>query len=511
MTDPVTNNFSLVLPTVGGDLNIWGGILNNGVITAIDSALGSNFPVTINSSDVTLTASQFQNAIFILSGVLTGNRSLIIPLSPNSGTLACGGRFVVVNNTTGNFTVTVKTAATASTGVTVAQGFTAFLYSDQTNVGYCTLGTPAFALASAGNPNQLLAGTAASVNTNAQFAYDYVNGALYICTVTGTSTTAVWVNPVLASIAAPTPQGYLTPTSNTPIVPTDVPNAAAVYYTPFVGQYTVVHNGTGVVPVRFSQMQLTLTSSQLANNIYDVFLAYNSGSMVIGTGPSWLASGGSITAGSCARGTGAGSTALIRTNGFYVNTVDISLIWNTGSGNTTITVLAGQGIYLGSLSIDATNGQVSCYRQYGQSRKWGIWNAFNRMPIILKAGDSTASWLQGGTTPGPANGLTANSLMVFTGLAEEVTNITYDQTINGQGSDTGICGVGYNVTNAYSGYHGRSIPNNVNGGMSTHAAYDATPALGLQTVTALNSSQTGTNVIFFGTEANCLLAAEWAG
>lgn len=191
-----TDNYNLALPVVGGDTGTWGTLLNNGDLSPIDSILGANFPVTINASDVNLSTTQFQNAIFVLTGVLTGNRSLIVPLSPNSLTLACGGRFVVVNNTTGNFNVTVKTSAVGSTGVTVPRGFSAMLYSDQTNVGYATTGLPAFAAAVSGNPNGQLAGTAGSVNTNASLAFDYANGVLYACTTTGNAAGAVWTSPV---------------------------------------------------------------------------------------------------------------------------------------------------------------------------------------------------------------------------------------------------------------------------------------------------------------------------
>lgn len=197
MSDPVTDNYGLVLPTVGSDGGLWGGFQNNGIFSPLDSILGANFPVTINASDVNLSTSQFQNAIFVLSGVLTGNRSLIVPLSPNSATLACGGRFVVVNNTTGNFNVTVKTAAIGSVGVTVPQGFSAMLYSDKTNVGYATTGLPAFAAAVNGNPNTQLAGTAGSATTNASLAFDYTNGILYVCTTTGNAAGAVWTVPVV--------------------------------------------------------------------------------------------------------------------------------------------------------------------------------------------------------------------------------------------------------------------------------------------------------------------------
>lgn len=200
MPDPVTDNYSIVLPTVGGDSGTWGGIQNNGIFSPVDAILGANLPVTINASDVNLTTTQFQNAIFVLTGVLTADRSLIIPLSPNSATLACGGRLVVVNNTTGNFNVTVKTIAAGSTGVVVPQGFTAFLYSDKTNVGYASNGLPGFAKAIAGTPNGTLGGTAGSVNTNASLAYDYTNNILYVCTTSGAAGVAVWSTPGISAL-----------------------------------------------------------------------------------------------------------------------------------------------------------------------------------------------------------------------------------------------------------------------------------------------------------------------
>ena len=207
MADPVTNNFSLIQPTVGADLNIWGGVLNNGVVAALDATLGSNLAVAITVADVTLTASQWQNAIFVVSGVLTGARNLILPLSPNSATVAVGGRFVVVNNTTAAYSLTVKTAASGSTGVVVPQGFTALLYSDGTNVGYGNNnGLPGYAAASNGNPNTQLAGTAGSVNTNASLAFDYVNNLLYICVTTGNAAGAVW-----AQTSVTIPRGFDTP------------------------------------------------------------------------------------------------------------------------------------------------------------------------------------------------------------------------------------------------------------------------------------------------------------
>ncbi len=223
MTDPVSNNYSLTLPTVGGDSGTWGTVLNSGVITVVDAALGANFSTVITSADVTLTTTQFQNAIFVVSGTLTGNRNLIVPLSPNSTTAACGGRFVVVNNGAGAFNLSVKTATTGSSAV-VPQGFAAALYSDGVNVKSALDGLPGYAKASNGTPSSL-PGTAGSVNTNASLAYDYANNKLYVCT-TSSTTAATWMLPVTAIPAPPTfytpdVQVFTSGTSQTYTTPTN--------------------------------------------------------------------------------------------------------------------------------------------------------------------------------------------------------------------------------------------------------------------------------------------------
>ena len=68
--------------------------------------------------DTTLTAAQTRNNILQFTGALTGNRNIIVPVSPQS--------WGVFNNTTGAFTLTVKTAA--GPGVLVTQGASASVY-----------------------------------------------------------------------------------------------------------------------------------------------------------------------------------------------------------------------------------------------------------------------------------------------------------------------------------------------------------------------------------------------
>lgn len=76
------------------------------------------------SSDVTLTTTEAGNIIQSYTGLLTGNINVIVPT-----TVAI---YFIYNNTTGAFSLTVKTAT--GTGVQVTQGKRNIVYCDGTNV-----------------------------------------------------------------------------------------------------------------------------------------------------------------------------------------------------------------------------------------------------------------------------------------------------------------------------------------------------------------------------------------
>ena len=80
--------------------------------------------VTMTSADLTLTALQYCKPIIVLSGALTANLNLIFP--------AIAGEWTVVNNCTGSYTVTCKTAA--GTGAVVTPGRTRIIWGDGTNI-----------------------------------------------------------------------------------------------------------------------------------------------------------------------------------------------------------------------------------------------------------------------------------------------------------------------------------------------------------------------------------------
>jgi hypothetical protein len=298
------------------------------------------------------------------------------------------------------------------------------------------------------------------------------------------------------------PQGYLTLTSATPIIAADVTASTAVYYTPYIGNLVPIYNGTIFTITQFSELTLALNSNHVASTLYDLFVINDSGTVRLVTGPAWNNS----TAGSCSRGSGAGTTELERLNGIWVNKNDATMRY----GATTVSVSARRGVFVGSLFMDGTNGQVSCHRAYGQSRKWGLWNAYNRHLTYLKAGDATASWAYGTASFRASNASTANSLTVFCGLAEEVIELEGYQNLTGtaQLSEAKV-GIGWNSTSAASGFTSKSSTNAGSSFLTLTSKFLQVPSIGINVVTLLEFGQTSGDT-FLGGEDDSLLIAKWA-
>lgn len=115
----------------------------------IDKALGSAVQFTVGASDITLTISDAQNQRIVLTGTPGASRYIIIPFKYLSATTAVGGMWIVDNQTNAN--QYVVTEAPGSTGVTVATGRKALVYSDGTDVKFA-------------DETRLIAGTGISVS-----------------------------------------------------------------------------------------------------------------------------------------------------------------------------------------------------------------------------------------------------------------------------------------------------------------------------------------------------------
>lgn len=76
------------------------------------------------ASDITLTDAEARNAVHEYTGALTGNIAVIVPAEAKP--------YSVFNNTSGAYTLTVKTSG--GSGIAVTQGKKVLLVCDGTNV-----------------------------------------------------------------------------------------------------------------------------------------------------------------------------------------------------------------------------------------------------------------------------------------------------------------------------------------------------------------------------------------
>jgi hypothetical protein len=307
------------------------------------------------------------------------------------------------------------------------------------------------------------------------------------------------INAALVNITA-LPQGYLTPTSVTPVIVSSVTAGTTVYYTPFVGNLCPIYNGTSMIVTEFAELSLSLVASHVASAIYDVFVINDAGTVRLVTGPAW----NTATAGAGARGTGAGTTELVRTSGIWTNANSMTARY----GATTVSVDANKGTYVGSIHMDGSNGQLTCHVDWGQSRKFGIWNAYNRQTRILKAGDSTATWAWGTNTIQSSNATAANSLTIFSGLAEEFYDLTFDQWVSNPAAGLVDVGIGYNSVSAFSGLRGAGSGTVA---LKLTARHIALPSIGINTISALERATSGSSSTFNGGEDEMVLSAKWRG
>ena len=82
--------------------------------------------ITMSGTSVTLTNIQSAYPVINVTGTLTANSTLLIP--------AQVGEWIIVNNTTGSYTLTAQMVG--GSGVALTQGYSTYTYADGTNVYY---------------------------------------------------------------------------------------------------------------------------------------------------------------------------------------------------------------------------------------------------------------------------------------------------------------------------------------------------------------------------------------
>jgi len=131
MASTFSTNLHLELQATGEDSGTWGANLNNNVFANIDNRLGSALSLPLSNTDVILNTAQTLNNWIVLTGTLTGNVNVIFP--------QIGGTWLFSNNTTGAFTVTIKTTAVSGGTTVLPQGVAQFVVlngTDAANLQY---------------------------------------------------------------------------------------------------------------------------------------------------------------------------------------------------------------------------------------------------------------------------------------------------------------------------------------------------------------------------------------
>lgn len=127
MPSTFTPSLRLELQAAGENAAVWGDKAN-AVFSELEQSVAGVEPIPMLDGTTTLTLAygdddQSRNAVLVLTGTLTADRTLICPPVQKV--------YIVTNNTLGGFTVTIGAAGGA--GVLVAAGNTVLLYCDGTN------------------------------------------------------------------------------------------------------------------------------------------------------------------------------------------------------------------------------------------------------------------------------------------------------------------------------------------------------------------------------------------
>jgi hypothetical protein len=223
-----TSLIGLTLPATGTLSGQWGDTVNNAISQIVDVAVAGTQTITVDTdidlavtegtyASTGLTANSSQYAVLLCTGARTAARNINTPKQSKT--------YVVINDTTGGFAVTVRGGPTSpTTGVSVAAGTRAILAwngSDFVNVG---------------------GGSAAGSNTQVQFNNSGAFGASSNLTWNGTTLTSTgFGGPINGTVGATTPaSGAFTTLSATTPLPVTSGGIGIATTT----AYSVVFSGT---------------------------------------------------------------------------------------------------------------------------------------------------------------------------------------------------------------------------------------------------------------------------
>jgi len=178
----MTTNKALTTPANGSNVGTWD-VPVNANFTAIDTAFGGKATINTIGGTTVLTSAQYQPLFLVISGALLSNAIIQFPAG-------VGGQWVVLNSTTGAFTVTFSSAGGGAT-YALAQNIRTVLVCDGGTFGVTLSSNLAATAAPGGATTQVQYNNAGSLAASANFTFDGTNvsvaGALTSNTLTPTT------------------------------------------------------------------------------------------------------------------------------------------------------------------------------------------------------------------------------------------------------------------------------------------------------------------------------------